>query len=244
MRILRTGATVAAMLAGALACSAEAGAQAPARPADPRAAAAADTALRVIVSLGARRVWVVSGTSDTLFTAPAAVGSGRTLRTATQAWTFATPPGVHVVRSKEVNPVWVRPDWSYIEAARKNGLRTARLEPDKSVAVGEGRWLVVRNRVAGLVDESDAFSALPIREDLVFGGVLYIPPVDAENRRVPGELGRYRLNLGGALGLHGTPDTASIGRAVTHGCVRLRDGDIEWLYLNVPVATRVYVIAP
>jgi lipoprotein-anchoring transpeptidase ErfK/SrfK len=29
--------------------------------------------------------------------------------------------------------------------------------------------------------------------------------------------------------------------AATHGCVRLRDQDIEWLYENIPVGTKVYV---
>jgi lipoprotein-anchoring transpeptidase ErfK/SrfK len=28
---------------------------------------------------------------------------------------------------------------------------------------------------------------------------------------------------------------------VTHGCVRLADDDIEWLYENVPVGTKVYI---
>jgi L,D-transpeptidase YbiS len=29
--------------------------------------------------------------------------------------------------------------------------------------------------------------------------------------------------------------------AATHGCVRLRDDDIEWLYEHVPVGTKVYI---
>jgi len=28
---------------------------------------------------------------------------------------------------------------------------------------------------------------------------------------------------------------------VTHGCLRLNDGDVEWLYLNVPVGTPVFI---
>jgi lipoprotein-anchoring transpeptidase ErfK/SrfK len=28
---------------------------------------------------------------------------------------------------------------------------------------------------------------------------------------------------------------------VTHGCVRLPDDDIEWLYNNVPLGTKVYL---
>ena len=29
--------------------------------------------------------------------------------------------------------------------------------------------------------------------------------------------------------------------AVTHGCMRLSDPDIEWLYRHVPVGTHVYI---
>ena len=54
-------------------------------------------------------------------------------------------------------------------------------------------------------------------------------------------LGKFRLNLGEGYLLHGTPDKNSIGLAATHGCVRLRDEDIEWLYDNVPVGTAVYI---
>jgi len=56
-----------------------------------------------------------------------------------------------------------------------------------------------------------------------------------------GELGHYRLALGDGYMLHGTPYKASIGSSVTHGCIRLHDEDIEWLYENVPVGTRVYL---
>jgi lipoprotein-anchoring transpeptidase ErfK/SrfK len=41
--------------------------------------------------------------------------------------------------------------------------------------------------------------------------------------------------------LHGTPYKESIGLAATHGCVRMRDEDIEWLYEHVPVGTKVYI---
>src|SRR5688572_15179714 len=81
-------------------------------PVDARSAAAADTSLRIVVSLAARRLWAVHGVGDTLLSARVAVGSGKTLRSATQSWTFRTPRGVRTVIGKEVDPVWVRPDWS------------------------------------------------------------------------------------------------------------------------------------
>ncbi len=47
--------------------------------------------------------------------------------------------------------------------------------------------------------------------------------------------------LSDGLLLHGTPHAGSIGASVTHGCVRLADDDIQWLYDNVPVGTKVYI---
>jgi hypothetical protein len=71
--------------------------------------------------------------------------------------------------------------------------------------------------------------------------VLYVPPIETVNRRVPNQLGRYRLNLGAGVGTHGTPDSNSVRHAVTHGCMRVFDADLQWLYANVPLGTRVYV---
>ena len=55
-----------------------------------------------------------------------------------------------------------------------------------------------------------------------------------------------RMAMGVAPGwdgylLHGTPYDDSIGTAATHGCVRLRADDVQWLYENVPVGTPVYI---
>ena len=71
--------------------------------------------------------------------------------------------------------------------------------------------------------------------------MLVMPPVGTDYRRPPGILGTYRLNLGGSIGLHGTLDSASIGRPATHGCMRLGDEAIEWLYRNVPLGTKVFI---
>ena len=207
----------------------------------PRAAATVDTALRIVISVEARRLWVVSGASDTLLAAPVAVGSGKTLRAAGQTWVFNTPRGVHTVLSKEENPIWVRPEWSYVEVARRYGLRLARIERGKRVVLEDGSVLEIRGGSIGLSGDAGVFAPLPIDEEIVFDGVLYVPPIEAENRRVPGQLGRYRLKLGDGIGLHGTPDSASVGQAVTHGCLRLHDADLEWLYRAIAIGTRVYI---
>lgn len=45
----------------------------------------------------------------------------------------------------------------------------------------------------------------------------------------------------GVIGFHGTPNRASIGRAVSHGCVRMRNEDAESLFQQIVVGTVVSV---
>jgi hypothetical protein len=194
----------------------------------------------MIVSISQRRFWVVQDSADTLLSARVAVGSGKTLRAGRQVWRFVTPRGVRTVVSKEVDPLWVRPDWAYVETAREHHLRLDSVSVTRPRRLSDGAMLVVRGNQVGVLADS-VFIPVPVEDEIVFDDVLYIPPIGTAHRAVPGTLGKYRLNLGDGIGLHGTPDHSSIGRAVTHGCLRLGDDDLEWVYLNVPVGTRVYI---
>ena len=51
----------------------------------------------------------------------------------------------------------------------------------------------------------------------------------------------HMLDTGNGFLLHGTPHKTTIGTAATHGCIRLRDDDIEWLYDMLPVGTKIYI---
>jgi len=196
---------------------------------------------RIEVSVAERRLWVVNERGDSLFTAPIAVGRGTTLKADGRSWTFRTPLGATVVTAKEVAPDWMPPDWHYVELAREKGLRLERLPRDSAITLADGNRLVVLDTLVGLVDTAWTFRDLPATDDLIFGGALYIPPFGTRNRSIPGVLGAFRLQLGNGIGLHGTPDTASIGKAATHGCIRLRAEDITWLHENIPVGTRVII---
>ncbi|MGL9760525.1 MAG: L,D-transpeptidase family protein [Symbiopectobacterium sp.] len=58
-------------------------------------------------------------------------------------------------------------------------------------------------------------------------------------------MGLHALRLvahGGVYLLHGTNANFGIGMRVSSGCIRLRADDIEWLFNNVPVGTRVQII--
>jgi lipoprotein-anchoring transpeptidase ErfK/SrfK len=56
-----------------------------------------------------------------------------------------------------------------------------------------------------------------------------------------GTLGTRRLDLGDGYGIHGTDEPSSVGRSVSHGCVRMLNQDVETLYPMVAVGTPVYI---
>jgi lipoprotein-anchoring transpeptidase ErfK/SrfK len=45
------------------------------------------------------------------------------------------------------------------------------------------------------------------------------------------------------VGIHGTPEPGSIGYSVSHGCIRMRIPDAEWLFDRIPVGTTVFIVA-
>ncbi len=44
------------------------------------------------------------------------------------------------------------------------------------------------------------------------------------------------------VGIHGTPDAASIGYSASHGCIRMRIPDAEWLFQKVEIGTPVFIV--
>ena len=45
------------------------------------------------------------------------------------------------------------------------------------------------------------------------------------------------------VGIHGTPNPASIGYSVSHGCIRMYIADAEWLFNTVDIGTTVFIVA-
>lgn len=201
--------------------------------------AAKSTGFRIIVSLQAHHVWVVAE-EDTLLSAPAATAKGTTLDYWGREFKFNTPRGRRTVLNKDADPIWQPPDWLYIETAQEHGLKIERIPESGSITASDGRKITVRDNRVGAID-AEGYAEFPVNLHIIVGNTMYIPPMGTDNRRVAGTLGKYKLNLGEGYMLHGTPDQNSIGLAATHGCVRLRDEDIEWLYENVPVGTKVYI---
>jgi len=102
-------------------------------------------------------------------------------------WFFSTPKGVHSVKNRMIAPVWVKPDWAFVEEG----------EP--------------------------------------------IPGPQAQERFEEGFLGRYGLYFGNGYLIHGTLFKRHLGQSVTHGCVRLGDEDLEQVYEQTKLGTKIYI---
>ena len=68
-----------------------------------------------------------------------------------------------------------------------------------------------------------------------------IPPADSPTRLVRGKMGKYALDLGGGILLHGTDDPKSIGAKASHGCIRVPDAALEALWREAKIGTAVYI---
>lgn len=196
---------------------------------------------RVVVDVFAKTLRVIDH-DDTLRVAPVATAMNATLEYGGRVWRFETPRGTRTVRGKEKEPVWNPPEWHFAEVALEHHLKLASLQRGRPVKLKDGTRLLVKGDEVGIIAPGTTeFQPMILDEHIVFDNTLFIPPSGTKHRQIAGELGHFRLDLGDGYLLHGTPYAKSIGAAVTHGCVRLHDEDIEWLYDNVPVGTKVYI---
>lgn len=70
---------------------------------------------------------------------------------------------------------------------------------------------------------------------------LPIPSPNHPSRFEYGTLGDYALSLGDGYMIHGTLYQRFLGLAVTHGCIRLGDEDLEVVYNSMPNGAKVYI---
>ena len=197
----------------------------------------------IVISIAENRLWYKRG-STVLFRTRVATGTGKYLeRAGGTRWKFETPRGRLVVIRKDIDPAWVPPDWHYVEMARKLGKRLRRLERGQSIPVAAGGVLTVSGNdvVTRYPDGREVPFEVREGKEIIVGRDLYIPPMNTNQRKYVGTLGVNRLYLGDGYGIHGTDEPTSIGRGASHGCVRVRNEDIETLFRIVPVGTPVYI---
>jgi len=101
------------------------------------------------------------------------------------------------------------------------------------IAIGQAGWETPQGR----------FQILDMRERPIWIHPLTNKVVPNENVKNP--LGRYWIGFWtdgtNWVGFHGTPDSKSVGQAMSHGCLRMHDADIDELYYQVSTGTPVTV---
>jgi len=197
----------------------------------------------IVVSMADHRLWYKQG-REVLYEAPVATGSGKELVGGSAGqWRFETPRGRLTVKAKDEDPAWVPPDWHYVEQAHKKGLGIVHLAPGQTISTGDG---VITTQNGEVVKRYSNGSTVSLGggvegKEIVANGNIVVPPYGTTARRYVGVLGTRRLELGDGYGIHGTDHPESIGQSVSHGCVRMRNEDIEKLYPMVQVGTPVYI---
>ena len=197
----------------------------------------------IVVSMADHRIWYKQG-KEVLFEAPVATGSGKELVGGSGGnWRFETPRGRLVVKGKDENPAWVPPDWHYVEMANKKGLGIVHLDHGEAIRAGDA---VITTQGGEVVKRYSNGSTVSLGtgvegKEIVANGNIVVPPYGTSARRYLGVMGTRRLELGDGYGIHGTDHPETIGQSVSHGCVRMRNEDIEKLYPMVPVGTPVYI---
>jgi L,D-transpeptidase YbiS len=102
----------------------------------------------IVVDTAHNRLYVKRG-KDTLLTAVASTGSGTILEKPNQPgsqWVFDTPRGGFAIQSRLTNPVWVKPDWAFLEEGMSVPSNPAeRVEPgilgDYALGFGKGYFI-------------------------------------------------------------------------------------------------------
>ncbi|MGA7935885.1 MAG: L,D-transpeptidase [Kovacikia sp.] len=103
------------------------------------------------------------------------------------------------------------------------------------IAVGRPGWETPKGTYQVVQKIKDPTWIHPLKKGIV------IPGGDPEN-----PLGRYWLGFwtdgNNWIGFHGTPNPGSVGRPVSHGCIRMYNKDVEELFKQVNLGTEVKVI--
>lgn len=114
----------------------------------------------IVVHIAENRVLVMEGT-EVVWSARAGTGTGYQLEGQGHEWTFTTPVGLFHVLRKEKDPVWVAPDWWYVEngqaipASSSDRVRSTNTLGTSALFLGDGIAIHGTDRPQLLVDFID-----------------------------------------------------------------------------------------
>lgn len=101
------------------------------------------------------------------------------------------------------------------------------------IAIGKAGWETPKGQ----------FKVLQMQENPVWINPLTNQKVSANSPQNP--LGEYWIGFWTDgrdwVGFHGTPDRQSVGKAISHGCIRMYNEDIEQLFYQINPGTQVIV---
>jgi lipoprotein-anchoring transpeptidase ErfK/SrfK len=149
--------------------------------------------------------------------------------------------GPLVLRQKVIKPAVMRTNFGAVIVIRRgsnrlflyNGMRPWRVFP---VATGQAIYPTPLGRFQIVVKWRNPWWYPPASNWAK--GLKPVPPG-------PGNpLGTRWMGLSApGVGIHGTPDAASIGYSASHGCIRMRIHEAEWLFNHVRIGTTVFIVA-
>ncbi|MEX0908047.1 MAG: L,D-transpeptidase [Gemmatimonadota bacterium] len=220
---------------------------APSRPPDARGRAVlvkanAERGLKILVSTEDRWLWLVSG-RDTVMSVQVAIGMAKSFEFEGKNFWFETPRSERSVLGKAENPVWNVPEWHYMERAKARGYALHRLTKEEKHLLEDDSFILTIGDNVGRLNTYGNFHPFDPGIEIMFDSKVFVPPVGTRQRGVPEALGPFKLDTGDGYLIHGTHiyNEDSIGTAVSHGCVRMRNEDLTRLYPLVPVGTKVFV---
>jgi len=169
--------------------------------------------------------------------APAVENGDRAVERGLEARIAALRPrGIYIVIDSYGNRLRVyRDDVLLREAVCSTGSGTVLIDPS-----GNRRWTFdtpLGERQVQRKVRNPVWS----KPDWAFIEEGFDPPDDPRERVDTISLGDYALYLGDGYIIHGTLFQTLLGRGVTHGCVRLGDEELEYVFRTVPVGARVYL---
>ncbi len=71
----------------------------------------------ILIDTAENRLYLKQG-ERILLDAVCSTGSGRQLRAVGRSWSFDTPKGHFRILSKEDDPLWIKPDWAFLEEGK------------------------------------------------------------------------------------------------------------------------------
>ena len=112
---------------------------------------------------------------------------------------------------------------------------------DKTLKKGNRVWLF-RTPRGMMTVQNKIVDPIWTKPDWAFVEKGKTPPAwNSPKRKEKGTLGKYALDLGDGILIHGTKEKKSLGTKASHGCIRLGDAMLKMVYQHAEVGTMVYV---